>query len=57
MIRWDFEEVLLRDPELLETSKYVSKLAAWRIALGAGQVLATVYEDLRKSAVLPGPPD
>ena len=47
MISWNFEEALYRDPELLESSKYVSKLAAWRTALGTRQVLATVYDDLR----------
>jgi hypothetical protein len=49
MIRCEFEEALLRHPELLETSKYVSKLTAWRNALGPGQVLATVYDDLRNN--------
>ena len=47
MIPWDFKEALVRDPELLETSKYVSKLARWRNTLGPEQVLATVYDDLR----------
>jgi len=48
MIPWAFEQAILRDPELTETSKYASNLKAWRNALGADQVLATIYDDLRE---------
>ena len=47
MIPWSFEQALSKDPELLESSKYVSNLKAWRQVLGADQVLAVLYDDLR----------
>jgi len=47
MISWSLEQALVRDPELLETGKYATYLAAWRRALGRDQVLATVYDDLQ----------
>jgi len=47
MIPWAFEQAIVRDPELTETSKYASNLKAWRNAFGTDQVLATVYDDLR----------
>jgi hypothetical protein len=47
MIPWAFEQAILRDPELTETSKYASNLRAWQSALGTDQVLATIYDDLR----------
>ncbi len=47
MIPWSFEQAIVRDPELTESAKYATHLKAWRSALGANQVLATVYEDLR----------
>lgn len=47
MIPWSFEEAIVRDSELMESSKYGSNLKAWLHTLGANQVLATVYDDLR----------
>lgn len=47
MIPWTFEQALTHDPELLESSKYVSNLKAWRKELGVDQVMAAVYDDLR----------
>jgi Sulfotransferase domain len=47
MIPWSFEQALAKDPELLESGKYVSNLEAWKKALGEDQVLAVFYEDLR----------
>jgi hypothetical protein len=47
MIPWTFEQALSQDPELLESSKYVSHLNAWRQLLGTDQVLAVLYDDLR----------
>lgn len=47
MIPWSFEQAILRDPELMESSRYATKLRAWQDALGTEQVLATVYDDLR----------
>jgi hypothetical protein len=47
MIPWSFEEAIIRDSELLESSKYGANLKAWMHTLGPDQVLATVYDDLR----------
>jgi len=47
LIPWSFEEALVRDPELMESSRYAFHLKEWQDALGKTQVLATVYEDLR----------
>jgi hypothetical protein len=44
-----FEEALLRDPELLESSRYATHLKAWRNALGEDRVLALLYDDLCQS--------
>ena len=47
MIPWTFEEALIHDPELMESSRYVSNYKAWRDTFGSDRVLATVYDDLR----------
>jgi Sulfotransferase domain len=47
MIPWSFEQAILRDPELVESSRYATHLRAWQHALGEEQVLATVYDDLQ----------
>lgn len=47
MVPWTFEQALTKDPELLESSKYVSNLQAWKKDLGDDQVLAVLYDDLR----------
>ncbi len=47
MIPWNFEEAIVRDSELLESSKYSTNLKAWLQTLGKDKVLATVYDDLR----------
>jgi hypothetical protein len=47
MIPWNFEEAIVRDSELLESSKYSTNLKAWLQTLGKAKVLATVYDDLR----------
>jgi Sulfotransferase domain len=49
LIPWEFEEALERDPELLESSKYVSHLKLWRRSFGGDKVLTLVYDDLRSS--------
>jgi hypothetical protein len=51
-LAWEFEEALLLDSELLETSKYFTKLNFWQTVLGQHQVLATVYDDLRDNPQL-----
>jgi hypothetical protein len=47
MISWGLEQAIMRDPELMESSRYATHLAAWRLALGKSHVLATIYDDLR----------
>lgn len=47
LIPWSFEQALRQDPEFIDTSRYSANLRAWQRTFGAGQVLATVYDDLR----------
>jgi len=47
VIRWSLEQALERDPELLESSLYATKLKGWHQALSPEQVLVTLYDDLR----------
>jgi hypothetical protein len=47
MIPWNFDQALVRDPELMESGRYATNLKAWCRALGEDQVLATFYDDLR----------
>lgn len=47
MIPWSFEEALMLDPELIESSKYATHLKAWLQAFGTENVLPTLYDDLR----------
>jgi hypothetical protein len=47
VIRWSLEQALERDPELLESSLYATKLKGWYRALSPEQVLVTLYDDLR----------
>lgn len=49
LIRGNFEQAILRDPELLESGKYATNLKAWQQTLGAKQVLVAIYDDLRDS--------
>jgi hypothetical protein len=48
LIPWSFEQAMVHDPEMLESSRYATKLKAWQRALGLSQVMATVYDDLRE---------
>lgn len=45
-IPWDFEEAMVRDPELQESSRYATNLRAWQAALNPTQVLAGFYDEL-----------
>lgn len=47
LIPWNFEDALMRDPELLESSRYSAHLQAWQSTLGRSQVMVTVYDDMR----------
>ena len=46
LIPWTFEQAITRDPEMLESSKYATRLKQWQSALGQDQVMATFYNDL-----------
>lgn len=46
-IPWKFEQALVHDPELLESSRYATHLKSWQQTFGTDSVLAAFYEDLR----------
>jgi hypothetical protein len=46
-ISWNFEEALARDPELIDSSRYVAHLKEWITTFGAAQVMATVHDDIQ----------
>jgi LPS sulfotransferase NodH len=48
-IPWNFEEALVRDPELIESGRYVSNLRLWQQSFGKDNVMAGVYDDLREN--------
>ena len=47
LIRWTFEQAMEHDSEMLESSRYATKLKSWQQVMGPNQVLAMVYDDLR----------
>lgn len=47
MIPWSFEQAMLLDPELLESSRYAANLRSWQHDFGPQQVMAALYDDLR----------
>ncbi len=49
MSPWTFDQAMLKDPELFESGRYATHLKTWLSLLGEKQVLAMVYEDLRRS--------
>ena len=49
LIPWTLEQAMVRDPEMLESSRYATKFKAWQCALGRDQILARIYDDLRDS--------
>jgi hypothetical protein len=49
MLPWTLEEALDRDPELLESGKYATHLAAWQKQFPADQLLITFHDDLRNA--------
>ena len=46
-IPWNFEEAILSDPELTESSRYATHLKAWKHDFGPDHVLPTLFDDLR----------
>lgn len=49
LIPWTFEQAMANDPEMLESSRYATKLKAWQSSVGKNQVMATLYDDLREN--------
>lgn len=47
MIPWTFEDALEKDPELIGSGMYYTRLAEWRRMFSDEQMLVTVYDDLR----------
>jgi hypothetical protein len=47
MIRWNFDDALVRDPELMESSRYAFHLKEWTQAFGSEQVMVTVHDDIQ----------
>ena len=47
MIRWNFDDALARDPELLESSRYASHLKEWTNVFGPAQIMVTLHEDIQ----------
>jgi len=45
-IHWTFEDALVRDPELMESSRYADHLKSWLEMFGSSQVLATLHDDM-----------
>jgi hypothetical protein len=48
MIPWSFEEAMVRDPELVESSRYAAHLREWQQTFGMENVLPMLYDDLRE---------
>jgi len=47
MIPWGFEEALVKDSELMESSKYATYLKSWQQTFGEANVSALLYDDLK----------
>jgi hypothetical protein len=47
MIRWNFDDALVRDPELMESSRYAFHLKEWIQAFGIDQVMVTTHDDIQ----------
>ena len=46
MLRCSFREALLRDPELIDSGMYSTRLSGWRELFPDRQLLVTIYDDL-----------
>jgi hypothetical protein len=46
LIPWSFDEALVQDPELMESSRYGTHFKAWLRTFESAQVMATIYEDM-----------
>lgn len=47
LLSWSFDEAILRDEEMAESSMYATHFAEWMRAFGPEQVLPLFYDDLR----------
>jgi hypothetical protein len=46
-LSWSFEEALVHDTELMESSRYAAHLKEWRDTFGESQVMATLHDDIQ----------
>jgi hypothetical protein len=46
--RWSFEQAVIRDREMVESSHYVKHLTAWTEAFGPSNVLVILYDDINR---------
>jgi len=46
--RWSFEQAVMRDREMVESSCYVKHLAAWMEAFGRSNVLVLLHDDISR---------
>jgi hypothetical protein len=46
LIPWSFDDALVQDPELLESSRYAKHLKEWCRTFGESHVMATVHDDI-----------
>ena len=46
-IHWTFEDALVRDPELMESSRYAEHLKSWLEMFGSSRVLVTLHDDMQ----------
>jgi hypothetical protein len=46
-IHWTFEDALIRDPELMESSRYAEHLKSWLEMFGSSRVLVTLHDDMK----------
>ena len=46
-IPWSFDQAIVSDPELTESSRYATHLRAWQKDFGNEHVLPTLFDDLR----------
>lgn len=47
LIRWNLDDALTRDPELMESGRYATYLRDWLQTFGESQVMVTMFEELQ----------
>jgi Sulfotransferase domain len=49
LIPWTFDQAIVRDPEMIESSRYATRLKVWQQVVGKEKILSAFYEDLREN--------